>query len=272
MTYWRHKRALITGGSAGLGRALARSLAEHGARVLIVARNASALDAAAQELRAAGGDVLAVAADVTKQDDIDRVNGVVQSAWGGLDFLCNAAGSSMRGTALDTSIDDYQRLWEVNFLSAVRCAQPFAPSLFESHGHLVLIGSLASKLAPRFIGAYPATKFPLAAFAQQMRLENSERGLHTLLVCPGPIAREESDPKTSRYVHQTAGLPESASRPAGGAKVRAIDPHELAEKILRACERRQPELVVPARARLLFAISQLAPQLGDWLLRKMTSS
>lgn len=272
MTYWHRKRALVTGGSAGLGRAIARALVEHGARVLIVARNSPALDAAAQELRAMGGDVLAIAADVTKQDDVDRLNGVSQSAWGGLDFLCNAAGRSMRGTALDTSIVDYQRMWEVNFLSAVRCAQRFAPSLIESHGHLVLIGSLASKSAPRFIGAYPATKFPLAAFAQQVRLESSERGLHTLLVCPGPIAREEGDAKAARYVHQTAGLPESASRPAGGAKVRAIDPHELAEKILRACEQRKSELIVPARARLLFAISQLSPQLGDWLLRKMTSS
>lgn len=274
MTYWHRKRAVITGGSAGLGLAIARTLVKQGARVVIAARRASTLEAAAQELSGLGGDVLTIAADVTKQDDVARLNDVVQSAWGGLDLLCHAAGRSMRGTALDTSVEDYQSLWDVNFLSAVRCSQQFAPALMKSHGHLVLIGSLASKVAPSFIGAYPASKFPLAAFAQQLRVENGDRGLHTLLVCPGPIARDAVEGEggnSTRYAHQGATVPEAALRPAGGAKVRAIDPHELAEKILRACERRQPELVVPPKARLLFTLAQLSPRLGDWLLRKMTS-
>ena len=59
--------------------------------------------------------------------------------------------------------------------------------------------------------------------------------------------------------------------PGGGAKMRAINPHWLAAKILHACEKRRAELVVPKRARLLFAISQMSPRLGDWLLRRMTS-
>jgi hypothetical protein len=65
-------------------------------------------------------------------------------------------------------------------------------------------------------------------------------------------------------------VPEEALKPAGGAKVKAIDPRSLASQILQACEKRKPELVVPARAKVLFALAQLSPKLGDWLLQRMT--
>jgi short-subunit dehydrogenase len=271
MSYWSGKRAVITGGSAGLGRALAHVLVNHGASVAIIARGQPALDATAQELKARGGNVLAITADVTKATDVDRVLSSVTSAWGGLDLLCHCAGRSMRGTALATTVDEFRDLLETNFFSAVRCTQAFAKALMESRGHLVLVGSLASKVAAGYLGAYPASKFPLAALAQQLRMEFGGKGLHTLLVCPGPIARDGQHDGRTRYAQQAADVPAAAYQPAGGAKVRAIDPRWMAEKILRACEQRHAELIVPRRARLLFAVSQLSPRLGDWLLRKMTT-
>lgn len=271
MDYWRNKRAIVTGGSAGLGRAIATVLVQNGARVMIVARREAGLSDTAQHLRALGGDVLTFAADVTVQADVERLADAVRSAWGGVDLVCHAAGRSMRGTALGTTVEEYRNLWETNFLSAVLCAQQFADLLTESRGHLVFIGSLASKAAAKYLGAYPASKFPLAALAQQLRLENGEAGLHTLLVCPGPIARVDTGSTESRYAKQSANLPPEAQRPGGGAKLRAIDPDMLAQQILRACERRQAELIVPAKARLLFALAQLSPALGDWLIRQKTS-
>jgi short-subunit dehydrogenase len=272
MTYWTGKRAVVTGGSAGLGRALAGALVERGARVAIAARGQEHLDKTTEDLRSRGGNVLAVSGDVTNEGDVQRLSATVQSAWGGVDLLCHCAGRSMRGTVLATPIESYQEMLEVNFLSAVRCVKAFAPALISSHGHVVLIGSLASKVASAYLGAYPASKFPLAAFAQQLRLETHQQGLHTLLVCPGPIAREEAVRPGGRYAEHAPGVPEEALKPAGGAKVRAIDPVRLASQILRACEKRQPELVVPGRAKLLFALGQLSPTLGDWLLRRMTAS
>lgn len=271
MSYWQGKRAVIIGGSAGLGRVLADVLAEHGARLTIVGRRQPLLEATIEDLKTRGAHVLSVAADVTKAEDISRLAATVQSAWGGIDLLCHCAGRSMRGTLLATTADDFRELWETNFLSALRCIQQFAEPLIESGGHIVLVGSLASKVAAGYLGAYPCSKFPLAALAQQMRLETEQRGLHTLLVCPGPIARDEHHTSGARYAVQGAEVPAAAHQPGGGAKVRAINPHWLANRILRACEQRQPELIVPKRARMLFAVSQLAPRLGDWLLRRMTS-
>lgn len=271
MSYWKGKRALIVGGSAGLGRAVADVLAQHGARLAIVARSEQPLKIAAEELRARGGEVLSFAADVTKKEHIQRFAESIQAAWGGIDFLCHCAGRSMRGTALATSTADYRALWETNFLSAVECVQQFAEPLTASRGHVVLIGSLASKVAASYLGAYPSSKFPLAAFAQQLRLETEPSGLHTLLVCPGPIAREGQPGSGLRYEIQASEVPAVAHQPGGGAKLGAIDPHWLAGRILCACEKRSAELVVPRYARLLFAASQLSPRFGDWLLRRMTS-
>lgn len=270
MSYWHGKRAVVTGGSVGLGRAVAGALVDRGARVAIVARRQSLLDTAAQELRVSGDNVLPIAADVTQPDDVSRLASAVHGAWGGVDLLCNCAGRSMRGTILATSADEFRDLWETNFLSTLRCTQALAPALTESRGHVALIGSLASKAAPAYLGAYPASKYPLAALAQQLRMELGD-GLHVLLVCPGPIARSDGSDQAERYADEATDVPAAARRPGGGAKVRAIDPRWLAHQILRACEARQPELVVPRRARLLFALSQLSPRLGDWLLRKMTN-
>jgi short-subunit dehydrogenase len=107
----------------------------------------------------------------------------------------------------------------------------------------------------------------VAAYSQQLRLELGSEGLHVLLVCPGPIARED---ERLYPLEGLEDLPDSARRPGAGVKVSAIDPKRLSRAILRACERRQAELVMPGKARLLFAISQLWPSLGDWLVMKKT--
>jgi short-subunit dehydrogenase len=237
----------------------------------MVARNQAPLDSAVQDVKSHGVDVLSVIADVTRAEDIKRIRDTALNSWGGIDLLCHCAGRSMRGTTLATTPADFRELWETNFLSAVECIQQFAEPLMQSHGHIVLVGSLASKVAAGYLGAYPSSKFPLAALAQQLRLETESRGLHTLLVCPGPIARDDHHALGSRYSAQGAEVPAAAHQPGGGAKMRAINPHWLAERILRACEERQAELIVPKRARWLFAVTQLSPRLGDWLLRRMTS-
>jgi short-subunit dehydrogenase len=156
---------------------------------------------------------------------------------------------------------------ELNLIALVRCTRAAAGHLLKQRGHIVNIGSLAAKSAVRWVGAYPATKHAVAAYSQQLRLELGPEGLHVLLVCPGPIARKDE------RLYPLEGLediPESARRPGAGVKVSAIPPEWLGRQILLACERRKPELVVPGKARLLFAIQQLWPALGDWLVLRKT--
>lgn len=266
--YWHGKTAFITGGSAGLGLQLAKTLVAEGAGVALAARSRGPLGEAADTLRGLGGRVVALAADVTTPGQTARAVEQAARALGGLDLAAHCAGRSMRGALVETPRAEFERLMTLNTTAAFDLAKAAGPYLEASAaagtgGHLVLVGSLATRLAPPLLGAYPASKHPLAALAQQLRLERGPAGLHTLLVCPGPLARPDAG---LRYEAQATGLPESARKPGGGAKVRQIDPAVLCRKILRGCERRQIELVAPRKARLLMALSALSPPLGDWLL------
>jgi short-subunit dehydrogenase len=266
MTFWQKKVVVVTGGSAGLGLSIARKLHGQAAHVVLGARDEQRLAAAASQIDASARRIRTVAADITVQQQVDALFTEIRRLPGRLDALVNCAGRSARGEAWSTEADDFQRLWEINFLALARCTQAAVPLLVESRGHLVNIGSLAAKSAARHLGPYPASKFPVAAYSQQLRLELGPRGVHVLLVCPGPIAR----PDAGHRYDSVPGIPQAARKPGGGVKLNAIDPDLLAERILRACQRRQPDLTVPGRARLLFAISQLWPRLGDWIVTKMT--
>jgi len=167
----------------------------------------------------------------------------------------------------DTSAEEFAELMDINFYSAVRCTRAALPHLIRNRGHLVNIGSLSGKSASRYVGAYSATKFALAAYTQQLRMELRGQGVHVMLVSPGPISREDSG---RRYADKMDGLPERAAKPGAGVRISPVRPERLAAAILKACRRRQPELIYPPLARLFIAAIHLFPRLGDWMVRKMT--
>ncbi len=263
MNFWQNKVVLITGGSSGLGRVIAESFVEAGAKTAIVALEQADVEKAAAEI---GGDTFPIHADITKQDEVDRVFREVQERFGRLDVLVNNAGRTMRGKVLDTTPEQFQSLFDLNVLGTIRCTRAAVPLLLPHRGSVVNIGSLAAKSASRWVGAYPVSKHAVAAYSQQLRLELGP-DLHVLLVCPGPIQRD--NPRL--YPLEGAeGIPQAALEPGAGVKVGKIDPVRLGRRIVRACEKREIELVLPWKARLVFAISQLCPVLGDWLVKKFT--
>ena len=278
MSFWGGKRVLVTGGSSGLGRIMAEAFARAGARVAIAALEPGAAENAAREIAVAtGAETFGSTINITRQEDVDRLVGEVQDRWGsghgnaknddGLDILVNNAGRSMRGKVSTTTPEQFRELMELNFIAMVRITLGFLPMLLTSRGSVVNIGSLAAKSASRWVGAYPATKHAVAAYSQQLRLELGPEGLHVLLVCPGPIQRKDE------RLYPLDGLedcPERARRPGAGVQVKTIPPEYLCSRILRACEKREPELVIPGKARLLFAIAQLWPTLGDRIVLRKT--
>ncbi len=258
---------MVTGSSSGLGRVIAGGFAQAGAKLVIVGLESSDVERASGELNSAGHEAIGLAADLTCQSEVDDLFKRAIGHFGRLDVLVNNAGRSMRGKVLDTTPEQFRDLMELNLIATVRCTRAAVPHLLPARGHLVNIGSLASKSASRWVGAYPATKHAVAAYSQQLRLELGPQGLHVLLVCPGPIARQDD---RLYPLEGLEGVPDRARRPGAGVKVGAIAPQKLARAILRACERRKPEIVMPAKARLLFAIAQLFPSLGDWIVLKKT--
>ena len=262
--FWQDKVVLVTGGSSGLGRIIAENFHRAGVKLALVALEQADVEKAAAEI---GGETLPIHADITKQADVEHIFETVKSHFSRLDVLVNNAGRSMRGNVMDTTPEQFQALFDLNVLGTVRCTRAAVPMLLEQKGHIINIGSLAAKSAARYVGAYPVSKFAVAAYSQQLRLELGPKGLHVLLVCPGPIRREN---ERLYPLEGLEGIPESARKPGAGVKVGRIDPDLLAQKILTYCERRKPELVIPGKARILFALSQLFPALGDWIVKKST--
>jgi NAD(P)-dependent dehydrogenase (short-subunit alcohol dehydrogenase family) len=264
---WKDRAVLVTGASAGLGRAIAEAFAEQGASVAIAARRLEPLEAAAKGMQSRGLKVTAIQCDVTQTAEVERMVETAVRQFGRLDVLVNNAGRSARGAVLDATPEDFADLIDINLLATVRATRAAAPHLLATRGHVVNISSLGGKAAGRYLGAYCAAKHALSGYSQQLRLELSSQGLHVLLVSPGPLDRDEV---RTYGAEDMANVPEAARRPGGGVKTKRIDPAWLANRITLACQRREPELVVPAKARLLFAIMQLSPKLGDLLIRKMT--
>ena len=211
MTYWQDKVVLISGGSSGLGEGWRGSSQRRGpswswARSMPTGSSPSPLRCGIR-----GCDAIGVWADVTQQEPVDRLIASAVERHGRLDALLNCAGRSARGEVLATTPEQFLDLLSLNFLATVRCTRAAAPHLIQTKGHLVNIGSLAAKTASKFLGAYPASKFPVAAYSQQLRYELNPQGVHVLLVCPGPIARPEPGGAT------TARRQDCPSRPASRA-------------------------------------------------------
>ena len=266
MDQWKDKVVVVTGGSSGLGAALARQFAGAGARTVCLARGEQQLNATVDQIRASGSlDVQALVADVTDDQSVSDAVSSIISSHGRIDVWINNVGKSLRVALSDATVANFEDLMQINFYSAVRCTQAVINELERNGGSLVNIGSLASKTGWPFVSPYSASKHALAAYHHQLRLEGPSN-VHFLLVCPGPIRRPDSD---TRYADQAKRLPEGVSKPGAGVKVKGIDPHRLADQIRIACEKRKLELVTPWKARLAFALTQLSPWLGDQLLKRM---
>lgn len=241
------KRVLITGGSSGIGRATALRLAEAGARVIIVARDAKKLDAVAAEIRARDGTVSTYACDITDERACAALVERVLAEHGGIDILINNAGHSIRRSIAISCgrLHDYERLMQLNYFAAVRLTLAFLPQLVaQRSGHVIVISSIGVlSNAPRF-SAYVASKAAIEAFARCAASEYRDQGVH-FTVINMPLVRTPMIAPTQAY----AQLPALAPSEAAGL---------IAEAIVHKPPRVATRLGMFARG-----LEMLAPKLAD---------
>lgn len=277
---WHDRRVIVAGGTAGFGLVLARHLEAAGARVLIVGRSGDGVRQALAACESVGGQagvrgrMRGMTADLARSGEGGRVVGEAIRILGGVDDLFFCVGRSGRAEILKTDADTLRTYFDANVSSAVEITRAVADDVITSRGHLVYIGSLAGKLVTPFMGPYSVAKSALAAYVDAVRLEVSPRGVHVLLVSPGPIRRDDDDPRAAdageRYAADVArgGLPAEAIHPGATRALRQLDPDRLAERVLAACAGRQSELVVPRKAGLLAGLIEWFPDWGRRLLAR----
>jgi len=185
--------ALVTGASRGIGLAIARRLGRMGARVALCGRNAASLERAASDLRAAGAQVLAQRADVTRGDEINALVSETQRALGPIDILVNNAGIGIFGPFQEQSEADWNAVMETNLKSAFLSSRAVAPEMIRrKSGQIINICSLAGKSTFANGAIYCASKWGLLGLSGCMAEELRAYGIRVSTICPGSVATEFS--------------------------------------------------------------------------------
>ena len=242
---------VVTGASAGIGRATAELFARRGSRVVLAARREDRLQALAGELQARGGIAVVQRCDVTSLDDLESLRNRALEAFGRVDVLVNNAGISGRGRFEDVELDYVDSLIRTNFMAVVMAAKVFLPSLLEARGHLVNVASLAGRFAVPGSAVYSATKHAVVAFSESLHAELAPRLLVTA-VNPGLV--------------QTEGFPQRDM-----PRRLVMRPERVATVIVRVVEEGiAPEISVPRSLAALQLARLLAPPLYRAGLRQVS--
>lgn len=240
--------ALVTGGSRGIGRAVAVAAARRGARLGLVARSRSGLDAVLEEI--GDGSGVAAVADVTDEGSVRSAVATVTDALGPVDIVVNNAGIGQFGPLAGTGPEELERVMAVNLLGTVHTIRAVLPTMAERRrGHIVNVGSVAGRMGSPLEAAYSASKFAVAGLSEALAVEVAPFRVGVSLVSPGPV---------DTAFFETRGHPYERRFP------RKVAPEKVAAAVISAVERGRAEVMVPAWMRAAWVARVLSPPLYRW--------
>lgn len=225
-----NKQAIVTGGAGGIGRASSLALAAEGARVAVVDLDGAAAERVAEEIRAAGGEAIAIAADVSSEPDIERVVRETKAAFGGIDVVFNNAGIIRRTTAVETTVEEWDRVFGVNVRSIFLMCKHVVPVMAAAGGgSIVNTGSGWGLKGGGQAISYCASKGAVVNMTRALAIDHGPQGIRVNSVNPGDVntgmLREEA-----RQLGQAEDgfLAEAADRPLR----RMGEPREIASAVV----------------------------------------
>jgi short-subunit dehydrogenase len=245
------KRVIITGASAGIGRALALEYARRGVRLVLAARRAELLDEVRRDATALGSEVRTVAIDVTEPNASRRILAVADEAYGGVDTVIMNAGIGFPAFVDSFSADETEHVMQVNYVSAVRMIEAVLPRMRAADaGQIVAITSLASFRGMPGSGAYNASKAALTVLMESIRTELRTTGVTVTTIFPGFIRTAMTDQNEFRMPF-------------------LMEVDVAARRIVRAIERGATDYRFPTSLSALVRVSTYLPnRLYDWIVRR----
>jgi NAD(P)-dependent dehydrogenase (short-subunit alcohol dehydrogenase family) len=187
MQRFENKVALVTGAGSGIGQATALRFASEGARVFCVDLNENALNETVKSIRDAGGEAEAHVCDVSKEDQVNVTVSACMARFEKLDTLVNMAGILRFDNCLDLSLEDWQRVLDINLTGTFLVCKAALPHLLDSSGSIVNAASTASLAGLPWGVAYSASKGGVLAMTRTIAVEYAKRGVRANCVCPGDI-------------------------------------------------------------------------------------
>lgn len=255
--------ALVTGGSRGLGLALARELGREGCKLAICARDETELARAREDLEGRGFEVIAVPCDVGDRDQVTAMIEAVTARYGRIDLLLNNAGIIAVAPLETLTVDDIARVVDIDFWGVVYPTFAVLPQMrSRRRGRIVNVTSMGGKVSFPHMLAYTSAKFAATGFSEGLRAELATEGIAVTTVVPGEM-------KTGSFLHaEFGGDKEKEYRwfALGASAPFTMSADRAARLIVRAIKRGTAELIYPISARLAVRLNGLAPNLTAGLL------
>lgn len=254
----KDKVVVITGGSSGIGKALAFAFGKRGSKIFITGRNAAELKNTVGELQAAGVAVASLVADASVPADNQRMAEEAVRVFGRMDVLIANAGISMRALFEEVDLAVIRQVMEINFFGVVYAIRYCLPEIKKNHGSIVGMSSIAGYRGLPARSGYSASKFALNGFLETLRTEYLKDNLHVLTACPGFTA---SNIRTRALVKD--GTPQGDSSLDEGKVMTA---EAVAEHIYSAVVKRKREIILTSNGRLAVLLNKWWPWLADRLV------
>lgn len=256
MPQLKDKVVVITGGSSGIGKALAWAALAGGAKVAVCARNTDKLQSAFAE----SDHLFCFKADVSAEADCKAFIEAVVTHWGGVDVLINNAGISMRALFADADLAVIKELMDVNFWGTVYCTKYALPFITQRKGVITGVSSIAGYRGLPGRTGYSASKFAMQGFLEALRTELLYTGVHVMWVSPGFTA------SNIRNVARSGDGSAQVETPLDEAKLMSAE--ECARIIIDAIEKRKRTVVMTGQGKLAVWLNKLFPALADKLVYK----
>jgi NAD(P)-dependent dehydrogenase (short-subunit alcohol dehydrogenase family)/pimeloyl-ACP methyl ester carboxylesterase len=259
---------VITGGGSGIGRATALAFAERGAEVVIADIDLTAAERSAEFARLVGGRGYAFEVDVSDASAMERFAKTVESELGVPDVVVNNAGVGIAGSFLEHSLEDWQRIIDINLWGVIHGSRLFAKQMAErgEGGHIVNVASAAAFFPSRALPAYSTSKAAVLMLSECMRAELAHEGIGVSAICPGLI--NTSITYSSRFVGVPKDEQERRRRAAIRLyQIRNFTPDRVATEIVCAVRNNIAVVPVAPEAKALRLISRLSPRVMRLLAR-----
>ncbi|HYU32826.1 MAG TPA: SDR family NAD(P)-dependent oxidoreductase [Thermoanaerobaculia bacterium] len=258
MDIFKEKVCLITGAASGVGRGLSEALARHGARVVVTDIDGEGAGRVASGI---GERAMARRLDVADAEAVEALVREVAASHGRLDYMFNNAGFAILGETLDSTVEQWRRLVDVNLMGVVYGSlAAYRVMAEQGHGHIVNTASLAGLIGSVSFSSYAMTKAGVVMLSKMLRYEGAGRGVRFTAVCPGFIKTGIYDNATYNRVDQRDAFAQ--------IPFPLVELDTAIEKILRGVARNRELIVFPAYARILWWLTRFAPGLTSPLHRK----
>jgi len=229
---------VVTGGGRGIGRAVARRLAENGAAVVVTARSTDQIESVAEELRADGLQAHAVHCDVADEASVEAMAAAAIERLGTVDILVNNAGIATSNPVKRLQLDDWNQIMAINATGTFLCTRAFLPGMLDrSWGRIINVASVAGLRGGRYIAAYVASKHAQIGFTRALAAEVANAGITANAICPGYVDTPMTDFSVANIVDKTGVSPEEARARilSLSPQKRLIRPEEIAHVALMLC-------------------------------------